>query len=214
MTTADNKQLAQNQILAKSTVTMVDGTTHTLYDIALGVTADSTTTTSPTNPTTGTPTLPVTPKPKVQTLAATVTDTNAPSDSLTSPLDNKPANVGAAHTSDGPTGEVMTAEPAVQAPASGNWLDSQGQDLSNAINVFNSMAETAGKTGKPPVAQNNDAAMVARHLYLRQAIAAFTVKGPAPAIFARQGSLDGQATLAAAVKPVTKTVSGLASVAA
>ncbi len=206
MTSPDHKVLADNEILTSSTVTMVDGTTYSLYDVALGVkTTDG-------SPTTSDDTASPTPSDPSQAQAlpagadatAIAATTQTPSDSLSSPLDSDAGQGGVSRGSDGPTGSVMVADTTSTDSSTSGWWGGQGQSLSDAINVFNSEGSANTDGAQTPVAAANDAAMIQRHLLLRQAIAGFTVQGAAPAVFARHGSLDGQNTLAAATNSVTQ----------
>jgi hypothetical protein len=211
---ADTKTLDQSQILASATVTMTDGSSHLLYDVALGVgdpNAKPNTTTTNTTATADNPTL--------QELAQATDVTVAPvtatdlDQSLTSPLDAATDQVSAARSSQGPAGEVMTADGDTGSAAAG-WWHSDGYSLSDSINQFNAVGPDSEGQGATPVATANDAAMIQRHLLLRQAIAGFTVQGAAPAVFARQGGLDTLSTLAAATQSTTTPTSGMTSKAA
>ena len=207
--TVDDKQLDENEILTTSTVTMVDGTTRTLYDIALGVDTGQDTS-SPTSPTTPAST-PVPASDPSSGLAAAsdasaaAASTTTPSDTLHTPLNSASAGVSAASAgSAGPSGDVVVADEANASTTNGWWDNSSGQNLSDAINSFNAPSHATNASGAPTT-EAIDAAMIQRHLLLRQAIAGFTIQGSAPAVFARQGSLDTQATLAAATTSQTVT---------
>jgi hypothetical protein len=213
-TNVDDKQLKENEILTTSTVTLTDGTTRTLYDIALGVDKggqDTSSSASPTPAATGT-----TPAADPSSVLAQTTDaatvaatTTTPSDTLQTPLDTASAGVAATSAgSTGPSGDVVVADATNASTTEGWWDNTSGQSLSDAINTFNNQNNQDNSTGTPTTSAI-DAAMIQRHLLLRQAIAGFTIQGSAPAIFARQGTLDTQATLAAAT-----TASTVANVAA
>lgn len=212
---ADTKTLGDNEILTASTVTMIDGTTHRLYDVALGVdkgigasTPDPTTTQSTDSPAATAPNVPT-----VTDATGSAAGATAPTDTLKTQLDSTAAGVAAQSAgSAGPSGEVMTSEP-VNASSAGGWWDANsGQGLSDAINTFKTADSKQGDS-QAPVSSANDAAMIQRHLFLRQVIAGFTVHGSAPAIFSRQGGLDTQSTLAAATG-ATKPTSSVTSAAA
>ena len=212
----DNQQLGENEILTTSTVTMDDGTTHTLYDVALGVdtgqtSSTGTTATSPANSTNSYASSALAPTVNASLVAASSTP---PSDTIQTPLDNTSTGVTAASAgSVGPSAEILTADIAATPSASGWWDNGAGQNLSDLINRFNNQTSPNSSNETPP-SDAIDAAMIQRHLLLRQTIAGFTAQSAAPAVFARQGSLDTQATLASATMPQASAATSVANVAA
>lgn len=200
--TVDNKQSTQNQVLASTHVTMADGTTRTIYDVALGIqpdrTGDGAAGVAP--PPQASPEA----KPAASALAGSkagdITDPGAPRDRLSTTEDDRVTMVATSRSSAGPSGEVMTSE-IDDRVSTYSWWQGPGEGLGDAIKAFNGPAFTISNH-EGPVATANDASMIQRHLLLRQAIAGFTVRDASPAVFKRQGTLDTQTTLAAATKSI------------
>ena len=204
----DTKTLGESQILASATVTMRDGTTHSLYDIALGIDDPDAAATS------GDTASSSAAVPSASQQLASAIDMTTPrvvaegmAQNLTGSLEASDSSIGQNHGSDGPAGDGLNADETDSDGTVEGWWQSAGNSLSDTINAFNGTSNANDGDIQAPVASANDAAMIQRHLLLRQAIAGFTAESAAPAIFARQGRLDTQATLAAATRSATAQAS-------
>lgn len=188
----DRKTLSVSEALATSIVTMADGSTRTMSNIALGVDNRAQSEFGSTSD---------------DLLESTNSEGNFISGSLRSEVAFDPgsdrlttpafepvlASVRALGEVDAQSEVVFEASAPTQ-----NWWANRGQDLSDAISLFRS-GEITHSDESSHSSGGVDAALVQRHLFMRQAIAGFTVQKAAPAIFARQGDATTQSTFATAI---------------
>lgn len=199
--------LGENQILAQATVTYANGSTATLYDVALAVNDPNAKTKSTTaNTTAAAPSASSALQP--QSVSAPQATSAAADPTAWSPTATAAPGLAAVAMSqgsqDGPEGGLVAADPSSSggAVASAWWSapSSSALSLQNSIQAFQANGASSGASTSPafqsPV---NDAANLQQQLLLRQSIAGFsTGTGAAPALWTRNGSADTLATLAAA----------------
>jgi hypothetical protein len=198
----DHKDLSSNQILAKATVQLADGTSQILYDVALAV-SDPSTKPATTTPASNPPSLATLAAPTALSPALVGPATNISSSPLPSDQSlGNAANVSAPRANqDGPSSDVVGAD--IFSVAQTNWWDSQSSTgaVSSGPSVAN--AQTPGVSGATGSAATNaiDAASLQQQLLLRQSVTAFQADtGAAPALWNRSGSADLLSTLTAAAK--------------
>jgi hypothetical protein len=208
----DTGNLGENQILAQATVTYANGSTATLYDIALAVNdPNAKTGTKPGSANTNTSNASNSSALQPQSVSAQTVSTTTNDLTAASPAATTSTGLAAVAMSqgsqDGPEGGLVVADAGVGASPS-SWWSSPGSNanaLQSSIQLFQANGPTSGATTTPafqsPV---NDAANLQQQLLLRQSIAGFqTGTGSAPALWTRSGSADTLATLAAAAATQT-----------